>query len=105
MTDQERQDIKAKLIGLGIWGPHELGDPLTSKEDAQVVQSRLHEQLANDVLLSSTGYVGGTLARQVEVVRGEFTYQLADGDTYSEALCLAAIALPEFLRQHPECAA
>lgn len=105
MTDQERQDIKAKLIGLGIWGTNELGDPLTSKQDGRVVQSRLQERLAAGVLLASTGYVGDSPARHIEVVRGEFNYRIADGDNYPEAICLAALALPEFLKQHPECAA
>lgn len=105
MTDQERQDIKAKLIELGIWGTYEIGDPLTSKQDARTVQSRLQGWLANSVLLDSTGYVGDSPARHIDVVMGEFSHRIADGDNYSEAICLAALALPEFLRQHPECAA
>jgi len=105
MTDQERQDIKAKLIELGVWASHEVGDPLTSREAASVVQSRLQEQLADAVLLASTGNVGGSPARHIDVVRGEFSYRIADGDNYPEAICLAALALPEFLKQHPECAA
>jgi hypothetical protein len=105
MTDQERQDIKAKLIELGVWASHEIGDPLTSRTDASVVQLRLQEWLADGVLLGSSGYVGDSPARHVDVVRGEFSYRIADGDTYPEAVCLAALALPGFLKQHPECAA
>jgi len=105
MTDQERQDIKAKLIELGVWGAHELDDPLTSKQDARTVQLRLQEWLADGVLLASTGYVGDSPARHIDVVRGEFSYRIADGDNYPEAICLAALALPEFLKQHPECTA
>jgi hypothetical protein len=104
MTDQQRQDIKAKLIKTGIWGSYEIGDPLTSAQDARVLQLRIKGQLAADVILASTGYVGDSPARHIDVVRGEFTYPIADGDTYPEAICLAAIALPEFLSQHPECA-
>jgi len=105
MTDQQRQDIRAKLIELGVWATHEIGDPLTSEQDARVVRSRLQEWLAASVLLASHGYVGGGPARHVDLVRGEFTYRIADGDNYPEAICLAALALPEFLKQHPECAA
>jgi hypothetical protein len=105
MTDQERQDIKAKLIELGVWRAHEVGDPLTSREAASVVRSRLQERLNAAVLLDSTGYAGDSPARHINVVRGEFSYQIADGDNYQEAICLAALALPEFLKQHPECAA
>jgi hypothetical protein len=105
MTDQERRDIKTKLIEMGIWGADETGDPLTSKEDAWVVQNRLEERLADTVFVGSRGYVGGSPARHIDVVRGEFSYRLADGDNYQEAICLAALALPELLNQHPECAA
>jgi hypothetical protein len=105
MTDQERRDIKTKLIEMGIWGEHETGDPLTSKEDAWVVQNRLEERLADTVFVGSRGYVGGSPARHIDVARGEFSYRLADGDNYQEAICLAALALPEFLGQHPECVA
>ena len=104
MTDQERQDIKAKLIEIGVWGSHEIGDPLTSNQDARVVQSRLQERLADPVVLASTGYAGDSPARHIDVVRGEFHYRIADGENYPEAICLAALDLPEFLRQHPECA-
>jgi hypothetical protein len=105
MTDQQRQEIRAKLIEIGVWGAHEAGDPLTSKEDAQIVQDRLVERLAVGVFLGSRGYLGGSPARHIEVQRGEFNYEIANGDTYPEAVCLAALALPEFLKQHPECAA
>jgi hypothetical protein len=33
------------------------------------------------------------------------TYKLANAPNYIEAMSLTALALPEFLRQHPECAA
>jgi hypothetical protein len=105
VTDEQRQEIKAKLIELGVWRAHEVGDPLTSREAASVVQSRLQEWLADGVLLDSSGYVGDSPARRVDVVRGEFSYRIAVGDNYPEAICLAALALPEFLKQHPECAA
>jgi hypothetical protein len=105
MSDQQRQDIRAKLIEMGIWRSHEIGDPLTSQQDARVLRLRIEERLAADVILASTGYIGDSLARHIDVVRGEFTYRIADGDNYPEAICLTAIALPEFLRQHPECAA
>jgi hypothetical protein len=105
MTEQQRQDIRAKLIELEIWRSHEIGDPLTSEQDARVLRLRIEERLANGVLLTSTGFVGGSPARHIAVRRGESSYPIADGDNFPEAICLAALALPEFLRQHPECAA
>jgi hypothetical protein len=105
MTEQQRQEMKAVLIELGIWGSYEIGDPLTSAQDARVLQLRIKERLAADVILASTGSVGDAPARHIDVVRGEFSYRIADGDSYPEAICWAAIALPELLSQHPECAA
>jgi hypothetical protein len=105
MNEEEKRKIKTKLIELGVWASHEIGDPLTSRADASVVQLRLQEWLADGVLLDSSGYVGDSPARHVDVVRGEFSHRIAEGDNYPEAICLAALALPEFLKQHPECAA
>jgi len=104
MTEQEKQEIKTKLIELGFWRADETGDPLTSGEDARIVQHRLEGRLVDTVFVGSRGYVGGSTARHVEVVNGEFIYPIADGDNYSEAICRAGLALPEFLKQHPECA-
>ncbi len=43
-------------------------------------------------------------ARKIKVVWGDSIYQIANGDSYPEGICLAALA-HEFLRQHPECKA
>ncbi|MGH9769717.1 MAG: hypothetical protein ACREAB_20020 [Blastocatellia bacterium] len=105
MTDNERQQLKAKLIKGRFWGADDLGDPTIDKYAATTLRDRAIKKLVDGVYLTCTGYVGGSPTRKVEVVRGEFTYLLANADTYSEAICLAALELPEFLRQHPECAA
>jgi hypothetical protein len=105
VTDQQRQDIIAKLIELGAWGAHEPGDPLTSKEDTRVLHLRLDERLAAAVFMASTGYSTHSPARRIDVVSGKSIYLLANGDNYPKAICLAALALPEFLKQHPECVA
>jgi hypothetical protein len=105
MTDNERQELKANLIKGRFWGANDLGDPTIDKYAAIALRDRAIEKLEEGVYLTFTGYLGESPARKVEVVRGEFTYWLANADTYSEAVCLAALELPEFLRQHPECAA
>jgi hypothetical protein len=44
--------------------------------------------------------------REVVIFHERETYTLvAAAISYPEAMTLAALALPEFLRQHPECAA
>lgn len=105
MTDNERQQLKAKLIKGRFWSAVDLGDPTIDKYAAITLRDRAIEKLVDGVYLTFTGYVGASPARKVEVVRGEFTYLLANADTYTEAVCLAALELPEFLKQHPECAA
>lgn len=105
MSEQERREIKTKLIELGLWGAAEQGDPVTDHRDSQTLQERLARSLADSVILASTGFSITSPARRVEVVKGKFIYPLVAADSYPEAICLAALALPEFLKQHPECAA
>ena len=105
MNDQEQQEMKAKLIELGFWGTTEYGDPVINYHDSQTLQERLARSLADDVTLASIGFTIPSQARRVEVVKGEFIYPLVTADSYPEAICLAALALPGFLKQHPECAA
>ena len=61
--------------------------------------------LKDGVLISSSCYSTHSPARHIKVVWGDSIYQIANGDSYPEGICLAAVALPEFLRQHPECKA
>lgn len=105
MTEQERQEIKAKLIELGFWESRELGNPASDQYDATALNGRLDAKLADDVYLVSTIVDKYSLARQVQVFNGDRIYTLATADNYPEAICRAALALPEFLKQHPECAA
>ncbi len=105
MTEQEKQDIKAKLIELGFWGTTEYGDPVSNYHDSRTLQERLARSLADGAILASIGFTIPSQSRRVEVVKGEFVYPLVTAESYPEAMCLAALALPEFLKQHPECAA
>jgi hypothetical protein len=92
------------LDELGLWGATEQGDPVTNNLDSQRLQERLARSLADSAVLASNEFSIGSSARRVEVVSGRFIYEIAAGDNYPEAICLAAIALPDFLKQHPECA-
>jgi|SRR5262249_36081543 len=105
MTDNERQQLKSKLIKERFWGAEDLGDPTIDKYAAITLRDRANKKLVDGVYLTFTEHVGKSPGRKVEVVHGEFTYLLANADTYSEAICLAALELPEFLKQYPECAA
>jgi hypothetical protein len=105
MTEQERQEIKARLIELGFWGADEAGDPAADRRDAMTLYSRVAERLAKGAGLYSTGLTAISKSRKIEVKRGGASYRLADGPNFPESICRAALALPEFLKRRPECAA
>src|SRR5215468_134862 len=105
MTEQERQKIKASLIEFGFWGADEPGDPTCDYHDAQKLQDRADGKLAKYTYLVSTVVPNRPPARCGMVVSNERAYNLAIAETYPESICLAALALPEFLKRHPECAA
>ena len=108
MTDEERKQLKQRLIELRFWRVDEPGDPTTDVECANRVRRRIHEKI-NGLLATHGGVNGGAsydTHRKVLVIgnniEGDNVYEIASGDTYAEAICLAAAALPEFLKQHPE---
>jgi hypothetical protein len=105
MTDQERRDIKARLIELGFWGAEEWGNPTVCLRDATTLHQRVDAQLASDVFLVSAMATKYSSDREVLVFHSGHVYALVTADNYPEAICLAALELPEFLRMHPECAA
>lgn len=104
MTEQERQKIKAELIEFGLWGVSEPGDPTADNLDAGKLNDRLQAKLAEGVHLISEITSDYSLTREVVIVHEYQIYKLATADNYSEAISLAALALPEFLRRHPKCA-
>lgn len=105
MTDEERGRIKAQLIELGLWDADELGDPTSNVHDAGKLHDRLQAKLAKDVFLVSRIPFEHSWGREIVIFHIHQEYKLAAAPTYIAAISLAALALPEFLRQHPECAA
>ena len=105
MTDLERLEIKAQLIGLGFWGADEPGDPVANHHDASILNQRVDALLAMDVFLVSTTTSSYSSVRQILILHWDREYTIVDADNYPEAISLAALALPEFLKDHPECAA
>jgi hypothetical protein len=105
MTEQEQQRIKAQLIEFGFWGADEPGDPTADIHDAVTLQDRLQARLAKGAYLVSEIPGKHSWTREVMIFFDGETYKLADAANYIEAISLAALALPEFLKEHPECAA
>jgi hypothetical protein len=105
MTDHERQAITAKLVELGFWETGEPGDPVDDYHDAKTLHARVGARLAKDAFVVSTCASSHSSARRVLISHGERIYPLGAADNYPESICLAALALPQFLEEHPECAA
>ncbi len=105
MTPGERQEIKAKLIEFGFWGIDEAGDPTSDIYDVATLKDRLDAKLAKNVYLCSSFVAKHASAREIVVSHLDQEYQLVIALNYIEAICRAALALPEFLKNHPECAA
>jgi hypothetical protein len=103
MTYHERQEITAKLIGLGFWETGEAGDPTIDYHDAKTLHDRMGARIIGNASLISAITRGYSSARQVLILHGELIYTLVTADSYPESICLAALALPRFLKEHPEC--
>jgi len=106
MTEQEKQEIKIKLIQFGFWGADEHGDPLINTAHAARLRRRITERLS--CMLAVTSEVSAAITdltpRHVFVSCKSSEKTLAHGGAYAEAVCLAALALPQFLKENPECA-
>jgi hypothetical protein len=104
MIESEKQEIRAKLIELGFWGADEPGDPTTDRHAAVELRNRIARQIAPGFSVSF-GFADRQLTKYVVQIVGQgidhpFT---PDHDRFI-AICRAALELPEFFTQRPECA-
>lgn len=106
MTNDESQEIIKNLTLLGLWTRDDAGDPTIDREAADLLYVRIEKILAPSAFPVVNGHPGGgdSGARDVNFITGKSHYHIASGSTYQEAICRAALALPAFLDQHPECA-
>jgi putative intracellular protease/amidase len=106
MIDKERSALKGRLIKIGFWGASDPGDPTREVRAARLLVDRIEERL--DAVLLIGGRKGAAsdplTPHSVRVLCGREALRLAEGDTYCEAVCAAAVALAAFLKRHPECA-
>jgi hypothetical protein len=105
MTDHERQAITARLVELGFWETGEPGDPVVDYHDAKTLHARVSARLTVDAFAVSTNLSSHSSARRVLILHGWRVYPLGAAGNYPESICLAALALSQFLEEHPECAA
>jgi hypothetical protein len=68
------------------------------------LNDRLQAKLAKGAYLISEIAYDHLLTREVVIFHEYQIYKLVTAPDYIEAISLAALALPEFLIRHPECA-
>ena len=70
MTEQERQEIKARLIGLEFWGADEAGDAAADRRDAMTHYNLVAERLAKGAGLYSTGLTAAEIEHLIRQIQG-----------------------------------
>jgi hypothetical protein len=105
MTIEERRQLKDQLIASGIWREGDARDPATDPGASVALLEAMKEMLAPGAYLSYTVTLDSAQMTEVFISRDDKKFLLAThGDLYV-AICLAALALTEFLKQLPEFAA
>ena len=103
MTEQQRREIKLKLIELEFWEATDYGDPTSDDFGLGVLIKRMEKRLALGCRLSIDFADESMIKREARVVGEGIDEFLAVGEDLFTAICLAALALPEFLERNPEC--
>jgi hypothetical protein len=102
MSDQITS-LRDQLIEVGVWSADNPADPETEREAANLLLNQLQDLLADGVILVEKTTGVDSFYWRVAIVRGEFHFSFPDEPLRNAAICRAALLLPEFLRQHPEC--
>ena len=100
----ETQRMMASLIEVGFWKINDIGDPTTDEKALGLLLNRVEEQLAKNVFFIADGHHGKRLDYEIHLAWIEGRCLLATGPTLVEAICNSALALPSFLKEHPQCA-
>src|SRR5689334_17601671 len=96
---------REQLIQSGLWDADDVRDPSADPGAGVALLSVMKKLLARGTFLSYCVSLDSTPLTEVFINReGEKFLLATDGDLYV-AICLAALALPGFLKQLPEFAA
>jgi len=96
---------REQLILSGLWSADDVRDPAADPGAGVALLGAMKKLLARGTYLSYSVSLGSTPLTEVFINReGEKFLLATDGDLYV-ALCQAALALPDFLKQLPEFAA
>jgi hypothetical protein len=97
----EERSLKDCLIQGGLWEEGE-GDPLADNRSLGLLLDRVQGKFASGVLVVFYEPIPGSEGREIRVALNGYQRTLTTGANITEAICKAALILPEFLQQHPE---
>jgi hypothetical protein len=105
MTESGRQEVKARLIELGFWMESEKGDPATDPSAAGALRKRIEGRIAAQCVMPA-GFADEEMTRRrARLVGPGIDHAFSADEDMAIAICRAALELPEFLKEYPECAA
>lgn len=91
--------IKESLIKAGFWSTDDEGDPLEDEKALGLLFDRVLQRLPKHVHLLVNGSNIEQLDYEIYLASPQGSDILAIGPTLAEAICLSALALPEFLKK------
>ena len=100
LRDEERS-LKDCLVQCGLWEESE-GDPIADEKSLGLLLDRVQKKFAPGVLVTFYDSDLGSEGREVRVSLYGHQHTLTAGSNITEAICNAALILPDFLQQHPE---
>jgi hypothetical protein len=92
--------MRESLIKAGFWNLEDEGDPLDDEKALGLLFDRVLKRLPKHVYLLANGSNIKRLDYEIHLVWAQGGDILAIGSTLEEAICLSALALPEFLKKH-----
>ena len=101
--NEKTRTIDERLIEAGFWNKED-GRFANTGHSLALVLIRMNRRLANGVRLDFHHYIKGQPECEARLTWGEQERVLDFGQTLADAICNAALALPDFLKAHPECA-
>src|SRR5262245_52221932 len=105
MNEAEKEQLKAELMRAGFWDEETVGDPTGEDAAGTKLYYGLECMLSEGEYLYLACDVRDPQHQELCVRCGDFVYALPEGEDRNEAICLAALVLPKFLRLCPEYAA
>lgn len=100
---QETQKLLESLTQAGFWSLEDEGDPMRDDKALGKLLNRVEGRFAKNARYFVNSPSVGQLYFEMRLICAGSKHSLATGTTLAETICNAALALPRFLKEHPEC--